>query len=79
MSDRMDILLRVIQNTEKVHTEQNGWFYPIGAIHANAELYLPVCTEDVVDALVDILGEQNKLELIPDPWNPDQLLGVRLK
>lgn len=79
MSDKMDVLLRVIQNTEQVHTEQNGWFCPIGAIHTNAKLYFPVYADDTVDTLVNLLGQQNKLELVPDPWNPGQLLDVRLK
>lgn len=79
MSDNMDVLLRVIQNTGQIHTKQNGWFCPIGEIHNNAKLYLPIYTDDKVDALVNLLGQQNKLELVLDPWNPDQLLGVRLK
>ena len=79
MSEQIDILLRIIQNTEHVHTKQNGWFCPIGKIHDNAKLYLPVYSDDKVDTLVNLLGQRNKLELIPDPWNPDKLLGVRLK
>ena len=75
----MDALLHVIQNTEQVLAERNGWIRPIGTIHSNAKLYLPAYINDEVDALVKLLGQQNKLELIADPWNPDQLLGVRLK